>query len=779
MVDRSERTQHSGISATGVPPLAGASFRLQVSVELLLWVLIGVFATVTRLWDLTYRAQHHDESLHSYFSWLLFAGEGYIHDPMMHGPALFHANAFAYFLFGDNEYATRLIPALMGIGIVLLPAMLRAPQFLGRWGALACSLLLLLSPTIMFYTRFNRHDPYVLFSVLIIVFSMLRYMDSRETRWIISMWVATGFLFTTLEVSFIIAFMLVTFVGIIMAWQIDRSLLGIVAVTAVAVGAVWVGLPRVGVSPLPGIPWEDPSTENIQNFVFELAVHPIILTILAIVVLAIVAVVVILNRVRDGQPWIDGVLGSTPPDTTTRVMYDGLKDRKGMWFGLLGAAAIFATLYTTLFTNMFGLASGTVGALGYWLGQQDVQRGDQPWFFYLVLLPQYELVAVVLTPIAGILTLTRIVPALRAGEPVGRRNYVWGLFLWWIIVHLAVFSWAGEKMPWLSVHMALPMILLSGALIGDTIERLEARARRGALNVRRTWKTAAAVAIVSCTWFLLWSWGSAGPWIEEGAGFTRSMRGEVADNLWLLYLPFIALLVTAGVAAWKLGIRSAVAVGGITLVALMLLTQFHISFRMTFYEGDVPRDMLIYVQSSPDVSQAVEDIGLMSRELTGGLDMPIWYDSGTSWPMQWYLRNYPNRRFFGTDLTTTPQAPVVLIANEHLSAANRALLNGYTGEQYAMRWWFPEEETYRAFAIAPELNKEWRQNYQTDEEGPFGLTDVLASVGRSVWSMRQPEQQLAKFRLIAFRELPAPIGSYDFHVFVRNDLLPVYNDIRY
>jgi hypothetical protein len=63
--------------------------------------------------------------------------------------------------------------------------------------------------------------------------------------------------------------------------------------------------------------------------------------------------------------------------------------------------------------------------------------------------------------------------------------------------------------------------------------------------------------------------------------------------------------------------------------------------------------------------------------------------------------------------------------------------------------------------------------------GPFGFTDVAASVWSSIWSMREPEQQMQKFRMIAFRELPAPIGSYNFHVFVRNDLMPAYNDIRY
>jgi uncharacterized protein (TIGR03663 family) len=775
-MDRAVDNTH-GQSPVENQPLARRSLSFRMTTEAALYMLIGILAVLTRFWDLTYRAQHHDESLHSYFSWRLFAGEGYLHDPMMHGPALFHSNALSYFLFGDNEMATRIVPALLGVLVVLLPALLRGPQFIGRWGALACSTLLLLSPTIMFYTRFNRHDPYVLFATLVIIFSMIRYMEHRETKWIISVWVTTGFLFTTLEVSFIIAFMLVTFVGAIMAWQIDKRLLAIAAAVAVAAAGLWIGLPRVGVSPLPGIPWEDPSTANIQAFAADLVVHPVILSIVAVVAAGIAATVILLNRVRNGQGWLIGVLGSTPHDTTTRVMYDGLTDRKGMWAGILGGLAIFATLYTTLFTNMAGLASGTVGALGYWLGQQDVQRGDQPWFYYLLILPQYELVAVLLTPVAAIVTLKRIIPLIRSGQPVGKRNYIWALFLWWIVVHLAVFSWAGEKMPWLSVHMALPMILLCGAFIGDIIERLE-RMRTPA-SQRASMAFAGSIAIVLAAWFMLWTWGSAGAWADEVGRSARNMRPEVQDNPWLLYLPAIALLLVATAGMLKLGPRRASALFGLSLVGMLLLTQLHLSFRMSFVEGDVPRDMLIYVQSSPDVTQAVEDIGLLSREITGGLDMTIWYDSGTSWPMQWYLRNYSNRRFYGTEIDRPPDAAVVLISSEHLTADNQAMLSGYTGTEYAMRWWFPEEETYRRFAIAPELNKEWRQNYQSDLPGPYGFTDVARSVWNSVWAMREPEQQLAKFRIIMFRDNPATIGSYNFHVFVRNDLLQAYNDIRY
>ena len=42
-----------------------------------------------RLWDLGARSLNHDESLHATYSWYLYTGGKYVHDPMMHGPFQF------------------------------------------------------------------------------------------------------------------------------------------------------------------------------------------------------------------------------------------------------------------------------------------------------------------------------------------------------------------------------------------------------------------------------------------------------------------------------------------------------------------------------------------------------------------------------------------------------------------------------------------------------------------------------------------------------------------
>ena len=57
--------------------------------------------------------------------------------------------------------------------------------------------------------------------------------------------------------------------------------------------------------------------------------------------------------------------------------------------------SIFVVFFTSLFTNSRGFLSGFVGSLGYWLEQQEVARGGQPWYYYfLIQLPFYEFLGI-------------------------------------------------------------------------------------------------------------------------------------------------------------------------------------------------------------------------------------------------------------------------------------------------------------------------------------------------------------------------------------------------
>jgi len=62
---------------------------ISINWELVAYCVIVGLAFALRMWDVGARAMHHDESLHAYYSWQLFKGQGYTYDPLMHGPPEF------------------------------------------------------------------------------------------------------------------------------------------------------------------------------------------------------------------------------------------------------------------------------------------------------------------------------------------------------------------------------------------------------------------------------------------------------------------------------------------------------------------------------------------------------------------------------------------------------------------------------------------------------------------------------------------------------------------
>lgn len=754
-----------------------------ITVEGLLYLLIGLGAILSRFWDLGRQAQHHDESLHSYFSWLYYTGAGYTHDPLMHGPFLFHLASLSYLLFGDSDASSRYGAALFGVLTVLLPWFLR--RELGRWGALVASLLLLTSPAFLYFGRFHRHDVYSAFFTLLFFIAVVRFVARPRLSWAVTGAAAWGFLFTNKEDFFIVTAIFGSALAIALLWSAARRVLflggGFLVLLVLALRI----LPKVlGWPALPHIPWDSPTNSAVQSYVTALVVHPLFLTGVLILVAFGVLVVQALSAVAGGQRWAEGLFGRFPAGTPMAAARALLLDRRALWIMLVTSAGIYITLYTSLFSNIGGILTGSFGAIFYWLGQHNVRRAEQPWFYYLLLLPQYDPLSAILGGIGVILTGWRLLAHRLFGQVEGPVPFVRGLMLYWAVTTVAIYSWAGEKMPWMDIHLVLPLLLLTAALLGTAIERLLAEFRQWRSGdstasvlppfTRAAWAVPGAMLALIVGWFL----GAAR---LSNAGVGASERGW-----WLLLLPLAMLVVLGCGYALHVGWARAGRVALLGLSGALLLFHIHAGWALAFQTGDVPKDMLIYVQTSPDVTRVMRELDEFSALKTGGKDLSIMYDDNTSWPFQWYLRNYTNKQFFsctaGATCSLTDPPPddvaVVLVGDENLSAHPElaSLLSNYQGTAYAMRWHFPEE-VYRGFAIAPELDPGW--SAWTSREQPHGLRAVVGSIASSVATTLTPDGQAKLFRLLTYRELGAPLGSYDFTVFVRKDLVPEYNTIRY
>lgn len=173
---------------------------LYIDAEKVAYLAILILAVVSRFWDLGARVMSHDESLHTRYSWLLYRGEGYSHTPLMHGPLLFHMTALNYLLFGANDFTARIYTAILGVLIVMSPWLMR--RWLGTTGAIAASFMLLISPLVLYYSRYIREDIPAIFGALMMVLAIWYYVEDRKFSYLILLSLGMAWVFASKEVSF-------------------------------------------------------------------------------------------------------------------------------------------------------------------------------------------------------------------------------------------------------------------------------------------------------------------------------------------------------------------------------------------------------------------------------------------------------------------------------------------------------------------------------------------------------------------------------------------------
>lgn len=772
------------------------AIRFNLSIERLLWLVLLLTAAVTRLWDLAYRTQHHDESIHTTFSWNFAAGESsYVHDPLSHGPFLFHANALVYQLFGGSDATSRLLPALAGIAIVAAPLLLRDRAFLGRWGALAAGAFLLFSPSFLYYTRFIRHDPYTALGCLLLLAAIFRYFRSPHRKWIILAFVSVAFLVTNHEIVFaiLLAFVLVLWGGLVFSRL--RMLIPIHIIAAALMVALLAMNSLLGWEPLPDIPWETGGAEAAQEYYSELLVHPLVIGVLLIGIAFVAACVYTIRstaqRSDSSGKVIEPLLGHADQGSVAKGVYDAWHDPISVGIGALLALFIFFALFTTLFTNLNGIATGTYatdGTLLYWLGQQDVQRGEQPWFYFITEAIQYEWLVIVFGA-AGLVTLAITILRRLVARDVSYDPKILFrvLVAFWMVFLFAVLSWAGEKMPWLLMHIVLPAALLSGTVVEDLVagarrwyhDRTRSQASLVSLPASPAILAIVLVGLAGAFFLIAANLTQGGYDIDGGAGARRVTQDQL-DSWWTLIIPPV-LAVIAIVAVWLTrGFRPAAYGAGSGLIAIMLLFQIHASFRMSFLEGDVAIDTLIYNTVGPDAKMVVEDVVATSELYLGDHSISVSNDNCTNWPLEWYFKDLPNHRYMTSVSDNATDLPQIIIGVPSSFSSECSMpdeIPGYTSQTYTFRWHEPEAQVYRNFAIAPEIPM--GRSAWTSPSQDTGLLAIIESIWSSLTSTGNPDQQQELWRLLMYRELPGTMSEYQFKVYIHDDVLPYYNEVRY
>ena len=168
----------------------------------LAWLLLLLLSIALHLWGLGERTFHHDEAIHGWFtSNLAYKGE-YRYDPTYHGPFMYFFGSAVFWLLGDSDFTARLITAIFGIGLLRVAWSLRRP--FGAYAAWWAGLLLTISPLMLYYGRFFRHDIiefFVASSAFMCLYAALR----KPGNLLLWSWfgVFTGLAFATKENAYV------------------------------------------------------------------------------------------------------------------------------------------------------------------------------------------------------------------------------------------------------------------------------------------------------------------------------------------------------------------------------------------------------------------------------------------------------------------------------------------------------------------------------------------------------------------------------------------------
>ena len=150
-----------------------------------IFIAILLITFLVRFWQLDLKLFHHDEAIHSWFSYELLTKGSWSYDPSYHGPFLYYVTAGMFYLFGDSDLVARLLPALFGLLLIPLTWCIYRLGYINKNQTLIASLFIAISPDMVFFSRFLRHDVFMLFFTFLLLVALLYYFERGQTRYAI------------------------------------------------------------------------------------------------------------------------------------------------------------------------------------------------------------------------------------------------------------------------------------------------------------------------------------------------------------------------------------------------------------------------------------------------------------------------------------------------------------------------------------------------------------------------------------------------------------------
>lgn len=557
--------------------------------------IVACLGLLSRLLFLADKPFHHDESLHGYYSHRVALGFPHEYSALLHGPVLYYFVGFFMAVFGVSDWTARLPAALCSVALVLLP--LLWSRRLGRASALMISIFLLLSPTFMYFGRFLREDAFNTLWIAASLAGFFAYRWSGKPWQALATSVFLALQFCNKENAYLHVFVWLTGFAVVI-WLFKRAdfnryttlfgerrvssswgdraalYLNCLSVFAVIYVFFYSSFFRHSKGALHGILdglyresllywWEQNQKRRIDGpfdyhsplfFNYEFALIPALIS-----------------------GWIRSIkLASQQLNREVFKFPSHLLRNQSLIF------ACAVSIVAALALPRIGLTSEGCG-ISEWcaanfMSSVSSHRVTQFAQALHIMHSRHLLQIVAVACLGGM--------AVLATSSLGR--LLDGFLWWWATGAVGIYSYVGEKVPWLLLYILMPLIALAGLEIGRALQG-------GWLPVDLNGPSAALTHHLD------------NEVVEEGQG-----RREA---LWIVSATLLCLLFSS----WK-------------------------AIEVSFVDSANPAERLVFTQTTP-AAKAVRDHWLqLAQERKGSLPK-ISMSGDATWPMAWYAHDFPGLDF--------------------------------------------------------------------------------------------------------------------------------------
>ncbi len=264
---------------------------------------------------------------------------------------------------------------------------------------------------------------------------------------------------------------------------------------------------------------------------------------------------------------------------------------------------------------------------------------------------------------------------------------VFFMLLFISIMNLIAYSLAGEKMPWLTVHIALPF----GLTAAWGVDKLISNISWGEIRKNQRWVSLLLIPI-----FISSLLGFLGSILGEIQPFQGNNLEQLQSTSTFIVSGITLILTIVGFVYFLKGypFKEMAKVLLLAFIGLLAVLATRTSFTASFINYDNGKEFLVYAHADRGPKDILEQVEEISKRTVGDKQIKVAYDNDSLYPYWWYFRDYPNKHWY-TDTPTRDllNSPIILASDQNYSKIDSLVKDNYIKYDYTRLVW-PMQDYY-------------------------------------------------------------------------------------